>query len=69
MPAHLQLTVYMSFRICNVLFGLACFLVHAHEVPVSQARKASADHGRVVLIFPPNSILAGLYPFSSGVAL
>ena len=69
MPAHLQLTVHMSFRMCNVLFGLAFFLVHAHEVPVSQARKASADQGRVVLIFLPNSISAGLYPFSSGVAL
>ena len=58
----------LSFRICNVLFGLACFLVHAREVPVSQARKASANQGRVVLIFLPNSISAGLYPFSSGVA-
>ena len=30
---------------CNVSFGQACFLVHAREVPVSQAKKASAEQG------------------------
>ena len=29
----------------NVSFGQACFLVHAREVPVSQAKKASANQG------------------------
>ena len=30
---------------CNVSCGQSCFLVHAREVPVSQAKKASADQG------------------------
>ena len=36
---------YIDDLHCNVSFGQSCFLVHAREVPVSQAKKASAYLG------------------------